>query len=109
MTPLCPHCFREDCPWLDRWSAWDYDQTTMGLVGPPNADPEPTDDDCPHFGKPIPPLVAKRLRERLAVGYNADALYAAEILACHRQGHRWHEFIPGGPRECVRCRIMEES
>ena len=74
MTPLCPHCFRDSCPWLIKWYAHDFDQATAGVVGPPNGDLPPTDDDCPFFGKPLPPLVAKRLRERLGqLTYEAPA------------------------------------
>ena len=54
--PLCPHCYRDACPWLTAYHGW-----LVHFRGP-----NPTADHCPLADTPLPPLVVKRLRNRLA-------------------------------------------
>lgn len=54
--PLCPHCFRESCTWLNAWLAVYRDHR-------PN--PFPTQDACPYASTPLAPNARKRVVEAL--------------------------------------------
>ena len=60
--PLCPHCYRPACPWLEehQWRKnWPTQFKGAAVVPPGHM--------CPHFGKPLPPLVKAKLLWRLGV------------------------------------------
>lgn len=75
--PLCPHCYRDACPWL----LYYFDNLmTYGpsVLSAPAIVPHET---CPHFGLPVPPMVRPRLRAALDGG--------VEMRRTRTDGHPW--------------------
>ena len=51
--PLCPHCFRDACPWLAQYRTCAVGETV-------------DNDNCPTYNAPLPPNSRKRLEAALA-------------------------------------------
>jgi hypothetical protein len=109
--PLCPHCYRDACPWLMLYEG--------GAL-----EPEPS--DCPHYGHPVPPGARKRVMADIERHRGIPAYSALEMpdkVDCDHCGGSLEEgvvfpAIPGkfaGATFCIQCearalwtRLVEE-
>jgi hypothetical protein len=65
--PLCPHCFRESCPWLGAYKAWWVDGTKS-----------PAAEQCPHAGHPLPPGSRIFLRSKLLKTFTSSQSFVIQ-------------------------------
>lgn len=61
--PLCPHCYRDACPWLGAWRTFVADENRLKIF-----QPRPDREDCSLHDVKLAPNVRKRLLADLGRG-----------------------------------------